>query len=101
MLAADLILTMEGAHVRLASEVEPSAYPKTLPVKEARTLLDPSGAIRTVEDLLRDLAERREPAHYLGTSWDVVDPYGRSLGTYRRTVAELARLVDEVIGRLR
>ena len=100
--AADLILTMEGAHVRRATEIDPAAYPKTVPLREAAELVDEwDETVIAVEELLSVLNERRDPTTYLTGIWDVDDPYGRSLRVYRRTVAEIDELVDAVLGRLR
>jgi protein-tyrosine phosphatase len=100
--AADLLLTMEGSHVRQATEIESSAYPKTVPLREAAMMLeDWDGSIATIEELRWEIARERDPGSYLGEDWDVDDPYGRSLRVYRRTVAEIGDLVDIVLGRLR
>ncbi len=100
--AADLLLTMEGAHVRQATDIDADGYPKTLPLREAAALLDQTGEpATTVEELLIMLAQQRNPASYLGRSWDIDDPFGRSLRVYRKTVVELTGLVDSVVGRLR
>ncbi len=100
--AADILLTMEGAHVRQATEIEPGAYPKTVPLREAAAVLEvwhaPSA---TGEELLVEIARERDPMSYLGDDWDVDDPFGRSLRIYRRTVAEIGDLVDSVLGQLR
>lgn len=100
--AADLVLTMEGAHVQQATEIDPDSYPKSLPLREAAAALDDwDGSAATVEELLDEVARERDPATYLGDDWDVDDPFGRSLRVYRRTVAEIGDLVDSVLGRLR
>lgn len=100
--AADLILTMEGAHVRQANEIDPAAYAKTLPLMEAADMLDRWGDTEaTVADLLAALRDQRDPGTYLRETWDVDDPYGRSLRIFRRTVEEITELVESVLGRLR
>jgi len=100
--AADLLLTMEGSHVRQATEIDSGAYPKTMPLREAAALLDDwDSSMATIEELLSEIARERDPGSYLGDDWDVDDPYGRSLRVYRRTVAEIGDLVDTVLGRLR
>lgn len=43
---------------------------------------------------------QRDPADYLGTRWDVADPYGSSLQVYRRSVAEIDSLVTTVMSAL-
>lgn len=100
--AADLILTMEGSHVRQATEIDPTAYQKTAPLKEAAELLDDwEDAVVSVEEFLAALHADRDPATYLTHAWDIDDPYGRSLRVFRKTVAEISELVDSVFGRLR
>ncbi len=102
IVAADLVLAMEGAHVRQATEMDPAAYAKTVPLREVAEVLDDLRApFVTVEELLEAVAGGRDPATYLSDDWDVDDPYGRSLRVYRKTVAEIGDLVDGVIGRLR
>ena len=93
---------MEGGHVRHASEMDRAAYAKTVPIKEALTLLEASNdPVRSINEFRADVAEKRDPAAYLSSSWDVFDPYGRNLRTYRTTVAEISDLVDETFARLR
>jgi len=100
--AADILLTMEGSHVRQATEIEPGAYPKTVPLREAAAVLEDWHApSATVEELLVEIARERDPMSYLGDDWDVDDPFGRSLRIYRKTVAEIGDLVDSVLGQLR
>lgn len=100
--AADLLLTMEGAHVRQATEIDRGAYAKTVPLKEAAALLeDQDDAVVSIEQLLVALARERNPGDYLGDDWDVDDPFGRSLRIYRRTVSEIGDLLETVFGRLR
>ncbi len=102
IVAADLVLTMEGSHVQRATEIDPVAYAKTVPLKEAAALLEHwDDAVVSIEQLLAALAREREPSDYLGDDWDVDDPYGRSLRTYRKTVSEIDDLVETVLGRLR
>lgn len=102
IVAADLVLTMEGAHVRQATEIDASAYGKTMPLREAAAVLeDWDDSVATIEELLFEVGRERDPASYLSDDWDVDDPYGRSLRIYRKTVAEIGDLVDGVLGRLR
>ncbi len=99
--AADLVLTMEGSHVRRATEVDPAAYAKMVPLREADAILDDlTDGVTTIEELLEAIGSRRDPTTYLTDAWDVDDPYGRSLRVYRRSVGEIGDLVDSVFGRL-
>ena len=100
--AADLLLTMEGSHVQEATMLAPDAFAKIVPLREAasatRQLRQPSV---TVEELLAEVNTDRDPRRYLGSSWDVDDPYGRRQRAYRRAVEEIDSLVDTVLGHLR
>jgi protein-tyrosine-phosphatase len=99
---ADLVITMEGSHVRQATSLLPSAYGKILPLTELAALVDelPPGPV-AVEDLLVMLEAQRDPSAYLGEHWDIADPYGRKIRAYRRAVAEIDELVTRVFTRLR
>jgi protein-tyrosine-phosphatase len=98
--AADLVLTMEGTHVRRASEIWPDVLAKIVPLRQAATLLEADGAAGDVSDLIDRVVERRDPSDYLGPRWDVADPYGRSLRVYRRSVAEIDALIGTVFSTL-
>lgn len=100
--AADLVVTMEGSHVRKATSILPAAYGKILPLTEASALLEefPPGPV-AIEDLLRLLESRRDPSTYLGEQWDIADPIGRRMKVYRRAVSEIDELVSKVFSRLR
>ena len=102
--AADLILTMQGDHVQGITSLDPAAYPKTLPLREAAELLEerpPGSPAVSVGQLLDFVAQGRQPASYLDTTWDVADPYGRSLRHYRRAVSEIDELLTVVMTGLR
>ena len=101
--AADLILTMQGDHVQGITSLDPAAYPKTLPLKEAADLLEgrPHDAPAVpIDQLLEFVGQQRQPASYLDTTWDVADPYGRSIRHYRRAVGEIDELLDAVMTRI-
>jgi protein-tyrosine-phosphatase len=101
LLASDLVLTMEGEHVQRATILHRESFPKIVPLKEAAeaaaVLTNPR---LTVEDLLDEVGQHRDPTSYLSTRWDVADPYNRKLKDYRRAVGEIDDLVQVVIGRL-
>ena len=59
----------------------------------------PWGSV-SVAQLLAKVSEDRDPRRYLGSQWDVADPYGRRIKAYRRAVDEIEELVTLVIGRL-
>ena len=100
--AAELLLTMEGSHVQKATMLAPEGFAKIVPLKEAAAVLEhhPEPAM-SIEDLLAELNRNRDPRQYLGTRWDVADPYGRRAKAYRRAVEEIDDLVTTVIGKLR
>ena len=99
--ASDLVLTMEGEHVQRATILHRESFPKIVPLKEAAEAAAVLGNPRlTVDDLLAEVNEHRDPTSYLSTGWDVADPYNRKLKDYRRAVAEIDDLVQVVVGRL-
>lgn len=96
--AADLVLTMEGSHVQQAIAMWPDAWDKTVPLRHAATLIEASQASGMgPSELLEMIRQQRDPSDYLGTRWDVSDPYGRGVRVYRRSVAEIESLVDTVL----
>ncbi|MGH1489326.1 MAG: hypothetical protein ACRBK7_08040 [Acidimicrobiales bacterium] len=106
--AADLLLTMEGSHVQKATMLAPDAFAKIVPLKEAAAVLsdwsDGGGSATdpvTVERFIERLNTDRDPRQYLGTRWDVADPYGGRPKQYRAAVDEIEQLVYSVVGRLR
>lgn len=100
--AAELLLTMEGQHVQKATLIAPEAFPKVVPLKEAASVLGRmSSSTATIEEFLEVLNANRDPRQYLGTQWDVADPYGGRPKAYRKAVAEIEDLVTSVIGSLR
>ncbi len=99
--AANLLLTMESSHLQRVTTIRPEALAKTVPLKEAASLVVhlPPGPV-TVEDLLAEVNRDRDPRSYLGSQWDVDDPYGRRMKVYRKAVDEIDQLVATVAGRL-
>lgn len=97
--AADVLLTMEGDHVRRATEVSREAFTKTVPIKEMAQWVEQFGG-QTVEIpvLLAEINQNRDPGSYLTPQWDVDDPYKQKLKVYRRAVDEIASLVETVVG---
>jgi len=99
---ADLILTMEGGHVQRATAMWPDAWNKIVPLREAATMLRAPAVDRSTFDEFLDMVRRqREPADYLGTQWDIADPYGRGLRFHRRSIAEIESLIEAVFTKLR
>ncbi len=100
---ADLIITMEQAHVREIAVFAPDCFDRTFALRELIRRGEDVGPRKdgdTVVAWLDRVAVGRRPADVLGagTADDVADPYGRSVGAYRRAASEidglLARLVD-------
>ncbi len=76
----------------------PDAWDKTVPLRHAATLIETSQSSGMgPSELLEMIRRQRDPSDYLGTRWDVSDPYGRGVRVYRRSVAEIESLVDTVL----
>lgn len=99
--AADLVLTMEGEHVQKATMLQKSAYPKIMPLREAAAAMGQLGGRGvTLDQLIEAVNRSRDPSSYLSLEWDVDDPFNKKMKHYRKAVAEIAGLVDQVVGRL-
>ena len=99
--SADLILTMEGAHVQKLTLLDRNAFSKTFPLKEAaQHMARLSGPTVSLENFLHVANQERDPRTYLSTKWDVADPYKRKLKDYKKAVVEISELLDIVLGRL-
>ncbi len=94
--AADLILTMEGRHIQELTIKHQAALSKAVPLKEAAERMRRAGS---VDELLAGL-ESRNLSDYLGTKWDVDDPYKRGKRRYKKMVAEVDTLLGQVISPL-
>lgn len=100
--AAELLLTMEGRHVQKATMISPAAFAKIVPLREAAAILERVPGERVpIEDFVEKLNADRDPRQYLGTQWDVPDPYGGRLKAYRKATTEIEQLVTGVLSRLR
>lgn len=91
---ADLVITMEGAHVvdLVSGGGAQLARTFTLPELVGRSGALPRGAA-TVDDWLVDVGEGRSSRALVGsTDLDVADPYGRSGRAFRRCADELDEL---------
>lgn len=98
--AADLVVTMERAHVRRLHLEVPEAASRvhTLGAVVA-DLVGAPGA--TLGERLQALHRERPPSALLGNGSDeVADPFGRSRRVYRRTAERLDALVVELIAAL-
>lgn len=100
--AADLLLTMEASHVQKATMLNPDAFAKIVPLKQAAEVVERSGQPQlSLEEFLTELNHERDPLQYLGTGWDVDDPYGGRVKAYQRAVGEIDQLVRTTLSRLR
>ncbi len=100
---ADLVLTMEQAHVREVAVLDREHFGRTFTLREIVRRggeVGPRKDGETVEGWLERVAIGRRVRDVLGvgTGDDVADPYGRSATTYRRAADEidglLVRLLD-------
>ncbi len=99
--AADILLAMESSHVQKITAIRPDALGKALPLKEAaKAMAEFAPGPVALADLLGQVNQHRDPRSYLGSGWDVADPYGRRIKAYRKAVDEIEQLVANVIGRL-
>jgi protein-tyrosine-phosphatase len=105
--AADLVLTMERAHLRVAATSSPGAFTKTFTLKEfVRRGLEHGGRLggESVSDYLGRIGAGREARQLLQAdpADDVADPQGGPLAGFHATVDELDRLtrsaVDLLVG---
>ena len=99
---ADLVLTMERAHVREAVGTNPVAWPKTFTLKELvrrATHVGPRHPEQPLGDWLAALHEGRKTADLMGASPDddVADPIGGPPELYERTAVEIEALVDRLV----
>ena len=100
--AADLVLTMERAHVRDAVATAPAAWPRTFTLKELvrrGATVGPRRADQPLADWLAAAHEGRTTAELMGRSDldDVADPIGGTPDQYERTAAEIESLVDRLV----
>jgi protein-tyrosine phosphatase len=98
---ANLVVTMERAHLMSLAEFSPTVIERAFPLRELDSLAALIGPRRADETVLawstRAAAARLPGAvlHY-GTDDDVVDPMGRGSRAFRRTAEELDTLISRV-----
>jgi protein-tyrosine-phosphatase len=95
--AAELILTMESRHLRDLTVRDRSVFDKTIPFKEAVTLLDRP---MSLDEFLASIADR-QASNYFDQRWDVEDPYKRSMKKYRAASEEIKDLVTDLFTNLK
>ncbi len=95
--AAELILTMESRHLRDLTVKDRSVFDKTIPFKQAVSLLDRP---MSLDEFLVSI-EGREASSYFDERWDVEDPYKRSTKKYRDASEEIKNLVTEFFTNLK
>lgn len=109
---ADLVLTMARDHRRAAAELVPASMRKTFTVRELARIADAIGSSvveRVNASGATDTSERLRAAINVAASMrgltpppddpielDVVDPYGRSDETYRRSFDEVVPAAERV-----
>jgi protein-tyrosine phosphatase len=96
---ADLVLTMERAHVRALVTMEPDAYPRTFTLLEfARrsATVQPRRSDQPLADWLVEVQTGRTPRDLLGASDedDIADPIGRRQGHYHRCADQIDEALD-------
>ena len=96
---ADLVLTMERAHVRALVNMQPDAYPRTYTLLEfaRRTAtVQPRRSDQPLADWLEDVHTGRTARELLGASPDddIEDPIGRRQGHYQRCADQIAEALD-------
>jgi protein-tyrosine phosphatase len=100
--SSDLVVGLAREHVREATLLVPSAYPRTFTLKELVRRGGEVGARgdgESFDEWLARLHEGRNSLMHLGTSPedDVEDPIGRRPAVYERVADELAQLVDQFV----
>ena len=97
MHAAELILTMESKHLRDLTVRDRSVFDKTIPFKQAASLLDRP---MSLDEFLVSI-EGRQASNYFDDRWDVEDPYKRSTKKYRDASEEIKDLVTGFFSNLK
>jgi protein-tyrosine phosphatase len=96
---ADLVVAMARRHVREASLVDPTAFPRTFTLKELVRRASEEGSVTgaaSVADWCDAMGEGRTQVQLLGDSSkdDIADPVGRPVRVFKKTAAELDELLD-------
>lgn len=102
----DLVLGFERGHVAEAVRVGGAPRDRSFTLMEFTDLLTEIGPIRTDDPIERaKVAVRRAHDHRRlvrrhGIAVDLVDPIGQTIGAYRNSAAQIARLVDRLVAGL-
>ena len=97
--SADLVLTMTGDHVRELLLIDPYGLPRAFPLRSFLRLANgvgPRSAQETFADWIARIARRRQSTELFSDQEDIADPFGQSLGTFRKTSVLLNRLAFQV-----
>lgn len=94
--SAELILTMESRHLRDLTVRDRSVFDRTIPLKEAVSLLDQPTSL---DEFLTSISDR-QASSYFDERWDVEDPYKRSTRKYRVASEEIRDLVTGLFTKL-
>jgi len=97
MAAAELILTMESRHLRDLTVKDRSVFDKTIPFRQAVSLLDRP---MSLDEFLASITDR-EASSYFDDRWDVEDPYKRSTKKYKDASDEIKTLVTDFFTNLK
>ena len=103
---ADLILTMECAHVAHVVAIDAAAFRKTFAVRELAARADrsePKRADETLDDYLSRQHRGRRAADVLRSAdeWDVADPMGQGRRAFETCATELEGLMVPIAEMLR
>lgn len=99
---ADLIVSMERAHVREVVTISPPAFGRSFTLKEIvrrAEAVGPREAGESLADWLARVHLGRKAAALLGSDRDddIADPIGRSKAFYAETAAQLDALEDRLV----
>ena len=96
---ADLILTMERAHLYEVAAVDATAVARSFPLVEFARLATEHPRTEPFDDWVATLHATRNATLVLrlDTADDVADPTGRSLRVHRRTARQLTDLLTAVL----
>jgi protein-tyrosine phosphatase len=96
---ADLVLTMERAHLAEVAAVDVDAVDRSFPLREFVGLGIARGPEEAPRAWIARAAEARDGGRIfsIDRSDDVADPIGRSRWAYRRCAIQLAELVSAVL----
>ncbi|MEA2488192.1 MAG: low molecular weight protein-tyrosine phosphatase, partial [Actinomycetota bacterium] len=102
----DLVLGFERSHVAEAIRLGGAPRDRAFTIMEFADLLSEIGPIRSTDPIERArLAVARAHDHRrlvrrYGTAVDLMDPIGQTIGAYRNSAAQIARLMERLVAGL-